>query len=64
MSMKGFVLEPTQILINGLEFKENIYVAPLEDAMLLGLDFMSKHKVMVDIKGSQLLIQDQVIPFI
>ena len=41
MSMKGYLLEPTHLEINGLVFNENFYVAPLEDAMLIGLDFMT-----------------------
>ena len=50
MSMKGHLLEPTSVIINGLEYKENIYVAPLEDAMLIGIDFMTKHQASIDMK--------------
>ena len=64
MSMKGYLLEPTELVIGGLVFQENLYVAPLEDDMLIGLDFMSKHKAMVDMKQGQICIQDQNVPFV
>ena len=64
LSMKGFLLEPTTIEIDGLVFKENLYVAPLGDAMLIGLDLMSKHQVMVDMKSSQLCLLDHKVQFI
>ena len=64
LSMKGFLLEPTTIEKDGLVFKENLYVAPLGDAMLIGLDFMSKHQVMVDMKSSQLCLLDHKVQFI
>ena len=62
--MKRFLLEPTTIEIDGHVFKENLYVAPLRDAMLIGLDFMSKHQVMVDMKSSQLCLLDHKVQFI
>ena len=64
MAMKGYLLEPVQLEINGNVYKESIYVAPLEDAMLIGLDFMSKHQTTLDIKQGHIRIQDQNIPFI
>ncbi|KAK3098425.1 hypothetical protein FSP39_019321 [Pinctada imbricata] len=62
--MKGYLLEPVQFDVNGLVFKEAMYVAPLDDDMLIGLDFMSKHQVMVDLKESQICIQDHVVSFV
>ena len=45
MSMKGYLLEPMTIDIKGLQFNESLYVAPIEDPMLIGLDFMSKYQI-------------------
>ncbi|KAK3099798.1 hypothetical protein FSP39_009765 [Pinctada imbricata] len=61
--MKGYLVEPTSLEINGKVYKESIYVAPLEDTMLIGLDFMSKYQVTLDMKEGQLYIQGQQVPF-
>ena len=41
-----------------------MYVAPIEDAMLIGLDFMSKYQVETDMKQGLFWVQGQKIPFI
>ena len=64
MSMKGYLLEPMTIDIKGLQFNESLYVAPIEDAMLIGLDFLSKYHVEIDMKQGLFGIQGQKIPFI
>ena len=63
LSMKGYLVEPTSLEINGKVYKESIYVAPLEDTMLIGLDFMSKYQITLDMKKGQLYIQGQQVPF-
>ena len=42
MSMEGYLIEPITIDIKGLQFNESLYVAPIADAMLIGLDFHVK----------------------
>jgi hypothetical protein len=49
MSMKRYLLDQVHLHINGIRFYENVYVAPLQDAMLIRLDFMMKHKVKLDL---------------
>ncbi len=43
LQMKGFVVGPLTLTLGGQEFQENVYVAPIEDDMLLGLDFLRRH---------------------
>lgn len=64
MAMKGYLIEPTCIEIGGLKFKENLHVAPIEDAMLLGLDLMTKYNATVDLSKGLFHIQDRAMPFI
>lgn len=49
---------------NGPKSKEHLHVAPIEDAMLLGLGFMTRHKATVDLDKGLFHIQGQSIPFI
>ena len=64
ISMKGYLIEPMTIDIKGLQFNESLYVAPIEDAMLIGLDFLSKYHVEIDMKQGLFGVQGQKIPFI
>jgi hypothetical protein len=64
MSIKGYLLEPTEIKISDLLFNENIDAAPFEEAMQIGLDFMSKHKTTLNINEGYTYIQGQQLPFI
>jgi hypothetical protein len=64
MSMKGHLLEPISVEIMGLQFSESVYVAPIEDAMLIGLDFMSKYQAEIDVKQRMFCVKEKRIPFI
>lgn len=63
MEMKGYLIDLTSIDLDGLKFKEKLYVAPIEDEMLIGLDFMTTFQATVDMKGNTFCIQDRKIPF-
>ena len=58
------LIEPITIDIKGLQFNESLYVAPTEDAMLIGLDFMSKYQDEIDMKQGLFWVQGKKIPFI
>jgi hypothetical protein len=64
MPMIGYLLEQREIKINDLLCNENIYVAPLKDAMGIGLDFMTKHKTAFNTNKGYIYIQGQLLPFI
>ena len=48
LKMDGFVVGPVALKLGKITFPEAVYVAPIQDDMLLGLDFMLRHGV--DIK--------------
>ena len=48
MKMEGFVVGPVALKLGEITFPEAVYVAPIQDDMLLGLDFLLRHGV--DIK--------------
>ena len=46
--------------MKGLQFNdESLYVGPIEDAMLIGLDFMSKYQIEIDMKEGLFWVQGQ-----
>lgn len=59
--MKGAIVGPIKIEIGGQSFTEKVYVAPIEDSMLLGLDFMRKHEIKIDIPRSTISIKDTIV---
>ncbi|KAH3821785.1 hypothetical protein DPMN_123553 [Dreissena polymorpha] len=64
MSMNGFVCGPLTIQIGESEFEGNVYVAPISDDMLLGLDFMRKHKMLVNIPEERVSMGTLKIPML
>ena len=60
--MESFVTSPVDIIIGSTSFQWNVYVAPIDDDMLLGLDFLKYHNVIVDLVKDELVIKDSVIP--
>ncbi|KAH3801425.1 hypothetical protein DPMN_155075 [Dreissena polymorpha] len=42
LQMNGSIVGPVTIQLGDMVFKERVYVAPIEDYMLLGLDFLKK----------------------
>ena len=59
-----YVGSNTHLELNGLVINENLYVAHLENVMLIGLDFMTKHKAMIDMNQCQFCIQNQKVSFV
>ena len=49
MQMDTFIVGPVNVTIGSDQYPIELYVAPIEDDMLLGLDFLSKHKTKIDI---------------
>ena len=54
MKMEGFVVGPVALQLGKSKFPEAVYVAPIQDDMLLGLDFLLRHGV--DIKLDDLCL--------
>ena len=61
MLMKSFITGPVDIVVGSTTFRWKVYIAPIDDDMLLGLDFLKHHNVVVDLIKDQLIIQDKVV---
>lgn len=63
MFMKVFVTNPVDIKIGSETFQWSVYIAPIDDDMLVGLDLKKKyHKGSVDLFKDELRIKGNVIP--
>ena len=62
LPMKGVVVGPVTIQLGQLCVNEDVHVAPIEDDMLLGLDFLRRHKVDIHIKDLELIMEGQATP--
>ena len=63
MKMRGYEIKPVEVKLGNYETKESIYVAPIEDDMLLGLDFLRKHHADISLSSDALHIGGQTMPF-
>ena len=61
-TMSGFICGPVRINIANETFTEQVYVAPLQDDMLLGLDFMRKHGILINIPEEFVIVRDRKVP--
>ncbi|VDI74776.1 Hypothetical predicted protein [Mytilus galloprovincialis] len=61
LQMNGFVAGPFYIKLGNQEFTWDIYVAPIGDQMLLGIDFLRKQGISLDLHRNQLSIHGEVI---
>ena len=59
MQMAGTKLDSVRLKIGSQEYLEPLYVAPIEDDMLLGLDFLLKYHARVDLESQVLHIGDK-----
>ena len=51
MSMKCRVMQQMCFSILGFEFRQSLHVAPIDCDMLLGMDFLSRYRVNLDLKS-------------
>ena len=62
MQMNGYIAGPFQVVLGTHQFSVEIYVAPIEEDMLLGLDFLGANGVSLHLKEKELQIAGEVIP--
>ena len=55
MKMDTFVCGPVDLFIGTNRYKMDIYVAPIDDDMLLGLDFLVKSGIILDCRKQQFI---------
>ena len=64
MSMDGSVVGPVRLKIGDRECTENIYVAPLEDEMLLGFDLLTKYGAKIDMGRKTITFGEGPVDFL
>ena len=66
LKIKGFIIRPLALQIGSHVYEEEVYVAPIEDKMLLGLDFLRRNKISINLGQEEgyLEVNEQKIPFV
>ncbi|CAC5378748.1 unnamed protein product [Mytilus coruscus] len=62
MLMNGYVVGPVNLELGSKLLQTNLYVAPIEDDMLLGFDLLRAHCIDLQMSEGQLRVGDEVIP--
>ena len=62
MQMNGYIADPFQVVLGTHQFSVEIYVTPIEEYMLLGLDFLEANGMSLHLKEKELQIAGEVIP--
>ena len=61
MKMKGMIVGPVEMTLGKNKFSEFVYVAPIDDDMLLGVDLLRKHGAYINIPDSLLSFQGECV---
>jgi hypothetical protein len=61
MQLNGYIAGPFQAFLRTHQFSVDIYVAPIEEKMLLGLDSLEANGVSLHLKERKLQIAGEVI---
>ena len=59
LSMQGFVVGLVQLKLGKSIFPEKVYVAPIQDDMLLGLDFLLRQKVDLELNDQCMFFREK-----
>ena len=63
MYTKGHILEPTEFHLGLFSFRETLHVAPIQDQMLIGLDFLKRHNAKINTSTGTLVLDDKRVVF-
>ena len=61
-SMVASIVKGIKLAIGKSVFQWDVYVAPITDDIILGLDFLVANECVVDLKSSAVIIEGEVIP--
>ncbi len=64
LKITGHVVGPLAIKLGKGVYTEDVIVAPIQDDMLLGLDFMLKHDVSINLPRAHVLLGGEEIPMV
>ena len=59
--MQAYVVGPVKIELGGTIYQEVVYVAPIDDDMLLGFDFLMKYGARLDMRRNEMELGDKII---
>ena len=61
--LKGFIADPFDVKAgqNVRNYQEDLYVAPVKDSMLLGIDFLRDHRAKLDLDAGTLCLGSETI---
>jgi hypothetical protein len=60
--MNCFVVGPVEMQLGGKGYRGDLYVAPLQDQMLLGIEFLHKRKVRLDLENGVMMLDRGTVP--
>jgi hypothetical protein len=62
MKLDGYIVGPVDLILGPVHFSDRVYVAPINDDMLLGLDWVKNQQMIIDIPGNCIRVPDGIIP--
>lgn len=62
MQMDTIIVGPVKLEVGSKSYCIEVYVAPIDDEMLLGLDFLKRHQTITDLKNNTFTIGGDQIP--
>ena len=62
MQMDTIIVGPVKLEVGSKSYCTDVYVAPIDNDMLLGLDFLKRHQTITDLKNNTFTIGDDQIP--
>ncbi|XP_056003459.1 uncharacterized protein LOC130046578 [Ostrea edulis] len=60
--MRGFVIGPVAVCLGDTEHNVDLYVAPLQDQMLLGMEFLHQQKAHLDLEHGTMTLGKEKVP--
>ena len=61
LMMQAYVVGPVKIELGGTIYQEVVYVAPIDNDMLLGFDFLKKYSARLDMRRNEMELGDKII---
>ena len=62
LTMQGSVVGPVKLQLGSKTCEHHLYVAPIEDNMLLGLDVLKQLEVKLDMSKDELVLGTEKLP--
>ncbi|XP_056011186.1 uncharacterized protein LOC130051924 [Ostrea edulis] len=60
--MRGFIIGPVAVRLGDTEHNVDLYVAPLQDQMLLGMEFLHQQKTHIDLEHGTMTLGEEKVP--